>query len=84
VLEAASAGCALVLGDIPSLREYWDGAARFVPPDDHAALSVAVQRLIERPDEQRAAARLAVARAADFGIDRTADAYLQVYQTLIS
>jgi glycogen synthase len=82
VLEAASAGCALVLGDIPSLREHWDGVAHFVPPDDHAALSSALQHLIERPDERRAAARLAAARAADFSIDRTADAYLNIYQTL--
>ena len=30
ILEAAAAGCALVLGDIPSLRENWAGAAVFV------------------------------------------------------
>ena len=30
VLEAALSGCALVLGDIPSLRELWSGAAVFV------------------------------------------------------
>ena len=30
VLEAALSGCALVLGDIPSLREIWGGAALFV------------------------------------------------------
>ena len=39
ILEAALSGCALVLGDIPSLRELWAGAAVFVPPDDHKALS---------------------------------------------
>ena len=27
ILEAAQAGCALVLGDIPSLRELWADAA---------------------------------------------------------
>jgi glycogen synthase len=31
VLEAALCGCALVLGDIPSLRETWGGDARFHP-----------------------------------------------------
>ena len=35
ILEAALSGCALVLGDLPSLRELWTGAAMFVPPDDH-------------------------------------------------
>ena len=34
VLEAALAGCALVLSDIPTFRELWDGAAVFVDPDD--------------------------------------------------
>ncbi|MDT7952190.1 MAG: glycosyltransferase family 4 protein [Acetobacteraceae bacterium] len=31
VLEAARAGLRLVLSDIPSFRELWDGVARFVP-----------------------------------------------------
>lgn len=84
VLEAAAAGCALVLGDIPSLREHWDGAAEFVPPDDHDALVHALQDLIDRPDERRAAAKRAIARAADFGIDRTAEAYLRIYEALIA
>jgi glycosyltransferase involved in cell wall biosynthesis len=31
VLEAAQAGLPLVLSDIPTFRELWNGAARFVP-----------------------------------------------------
>ncbi len=44
VLEAASAGCAIVLRDIPSARELWDGAALFVQkePDLLPALRRAV------------------------------------------
>ncbi|MES2492143.1 MAG: glycosyltransferase family 4 protein [Pseudomonadota bacterium] len=34
VLEAAQAGCPLVLADIPTFRELWDGAARFVAVGD--------------------------------------------------
>lgn len=34
VLEAAHCGCALVLSDIPSLRETWEGAALFVKPGE--------------------------------------------------
>ncbi|MEB3829625.1 glycosyltransferase [Phormidium sp. CCY1219] len=33
VLEAALSGCALVLGDIPRLREMWGDAAVFANPD---------------------------------------------------
>jgi hypothetical protein len=32
VLEAAQAGCALVLSDIPTFRELWDGAASSCRP----------------------------------------------------
>jgi glycosyltransferase involved in cell wall biosynthesis len=49
ILEAALADCAMVLGDIPSLRENWDGAALFVPPDDSGALESALQELIASP-----------------------------------
>jgi len=39
VLEAAQAGCPLVLSDIPSFRELWAGAAIFVPPDDEQEIA---------------------------------------------
>jgi glycogen synthase len=79
VLEAAHAGCALVLGDIASLRELWSGAALFVPPDDDAALATALSRLAGDDalrDELAAAAR---ARAAGYTVERMRDAYLAVY-----
>ena len=44
VLEAAAAGCALVLGDIASLRENWEGAAIFLPPADASAWQAALTR----------------------------------------
>ena len=42
--EAAAAGCGLVLGDIPSSRESWDGVAVFVPPEDRLALATLLER----------------------------------------
>lgn len=42
VLEAAQAGCALVLADIPSFRELWDGVAVFVGPYDEAGWAEAL------------------------------------------
>src|SRR5579871_4857982 len=61
VLEAALSGCALVLGDIASLRENWEDAALFVPPDDRVALKQALLELIN--DEQLRAVRAAKACA---------------------
>ncbi len=82
VLEAACAGCALVLGDIDSLRENWDGAALFVPPDDRDGLAFVIQRLIDDPATREALGRAARRRAAAFTIDRTADAYVRAYEML--
>lgn len=46
VLEAANAGCALVLSDIPTFRELWDGAAVFVADDDPLRWASAIERVI--------------------------------------
>src|SRR5690606_21814195 len=53
VLEAALSGCPLVLGDIPSLRELWDGAARFVAPDDEQGWQVMLRELLDDPVARR-------------------------------
>jgi glycogen synthase len=84
ILEAAGAGCALVLGDIPSLHENWDGAAVFVPADDREALRMSVARLIADAPRREEIARRARERAAAFTIDRAADAYLRAYQDLVA
>jgi glycogen synthase len=84
VLEAAGAGCALVLGDIPSLRENWEGAATFVPPDDHDALAAVLAGLIHVPARRDELSRLAAARAAQFGVERTADEYVRLYEDLVA
>jgi glycosyltransferase involved in cell wall biosynthesis len=42
VLEAAAAGCPLVLADIPTFRELWDGAAIFVDPLDDRGFAEAI------------------------------------------
>ena len=44
-LEAAEAACPLVLSDIPTFRELWDGVARFVSPFDEMAISSVVNEL---------------------------------------
>jgi glycosyltransferase involved in cell wall biosynthesis len=84
VLEAARAGCALVLGDIVSLRENWEGAAVFVAPGDRPALATALQRLIEAPEVRADLARRAVDRAATLTLERTAERYLHLYESLAS
>ena len=52
VLEAAQAGCALVLSDIPTFRELWDGAALFFVPGDDRALAANLDALAAGPEER--------------------------------
>jgi glycosyltransferase involved in cell wall biosynthesis len=82
VLEAAQAGCALVLGDIESLRETWDGAALFVPPDDPDALAFTLQRLIADDTLRERSMARAQRRAAHFTPRAMADAYIEAYDDL--
>jgi glycosyltransferase involved in cell wall biosynthesis len=80
VLEAAMSGCALVLGDIPSLRENWTGAAVFVPPDDDVALQGALKRLISDAGLRAGLRTRARLRARRFTPKRMAEAYLAAYR----
>jgi glycogen synthase len=78
-LEAALCGCALVLGDIPSLREVWGKAAEFVPSDDPGALAGTVNRLLADPLLRTRAARAAASRARRYTPRQTAQQYLEAY-----
>jgi glycogen(starch) synthase len=84
VLEAAASGCALVLGDIPTLRENWSGAAVFVAPHDRRALLAAIQGLIDDPAGRERLAMAAMARARQFTVARMTDAYLDAYRTVVA
>lgn len=82
-LEAALSGCALVLGDIPSLREVWGaGAALFVPPDDVGALVEALESLRRDVSLRDGLAARARARALTYTPRRMAADYLSVYAAL--
>lgn len=81
-LEAGLAGCALVLGDIPSLREVWGGAATFVDPGDDAAIAAAIAHLLADEGAWAAAGGAARRRALTFAPARTAAGYLEVYGRL--
>lgn len=82
VLEAAQAGCALVLSDIPTFRELWSGAALFVPADDPAAIAAAIESLLADPARREALARAARARSARYTPGATAAAMADLYGRL--
>jgi len=82
VLEAALCGCALILSDIPTFRELWDGAALFVGPRDAGALAHALRRLCADAVLRAKLVRAAQARARRYSLDAMLDDYRCLYGTL--
>ncbi|MDT8262603.1 glycosyltransferase, partial [Roseomonas sp. DSM 102946] len=82
VLEAAQAGCALVLSDIPTFRELWDGAAVFVPPDDEAAVALALDRMMADRAERDRLGDAARERARRYSTAAMSNAMLALYDSL--
>jgi glycosyltransferase involved in cell wall biosynthesis len=83
ILEAAAARCALVLGDIPSLRELWTGAAVFVDPRDPAALRGALAELTRNGARCASLGDLARERAERYGAAAMAQRYADLYRSLL-
>lgn len=84
VLEAAQAGCPLVLSDIPTFRELWDGAALFVPPQDDAMIAAALDGLLRDPAERARLGARARERAARYTIEAMTAGVLAVYRDLLA
>jgi glycosyltransferase involved in cell wall biosynthesis len=82
VLEAAQAGCALVLSDIPTFRELWDCAAVFVDPNDPRRLAETLRALIGSPWRSAHLGHLARQRAASLTIERMVAATWGIHVTL--
>lgn len=84
VLEAALSGCALILGDIPSLRELWDGVATFIDPDDLPGARRAIRMLCEMPQLAASDGRKARERALAYTVEKMGDAYYQLYRDVMA
>ena len=82
VLEAALSGCALILGDIASLRELWSDAALFVHPDKPVQLQKALKQLIDNPLDRDALGLKAYQRALRYSSYHMAGCYRHLYHTL--
>jgi glycosyltransferase involved in cell wall biosynthesis len=81
VLEAAQAGCPLVLADIETFRELWADAALFATGED--AITTAIEGLLADPTEHRAWGERARQRAARYTPAATAAAMAALYAELL-
>lgn len=80
VLEAATAGAALVLADIPTFRELWDGAALFADPRDPVGFAYALNRLALDDGLRASFGANARARSEAFSLPAQAAALADVYR----
>jgi glycosyltransferase involved in cell wall biosynthesis len=83
VLEAAQAGCALVLSDIPTHRELWGGAAIFVPARSPEAFASAIQSLLNDWQEREKRGQRARACAERYTPERMATGMASIYSRLV-
>jgi glycosyltransferase involved in cell wall biosynthesis len=84
ILEAAGARCALVLSDMPTFRELWDGAAIFVEPNDAAGFAAAIEDILRSPDRRDALGAAARSRAERYTPDRLASGMAHHYRDLLA
>lgn len=84
VLEAAQAGCPLVLSGIDTFRELWTGAALLVPDEDPAAYAAAIARIRTEPGLRAHLSEAARTRAARYTPAAMAAGTLACYRDLLA
>jgi glycosyltransferase involved in cell wall biosynthesis len=83
VLEAAAAGCPLILSDIPTFRELWDDVAIFVSPRDEQGFTRMIGNLVGDDFERAVLGRAARERAARHTPDAMAAQMATIYRSLL-
>ncbi|KTD19054.1 glycosyltransferase family 4 protein [Legionella jordanis] len=83
VLEAAQAGCALVLGQIKTLEEIWQDTAVYVPPYDPAKLLRTLNHLIQDKELRSKLSSLTSLRSKNFTQEKMVREYQSLYKELL-
>ena len=83
VLEAAQAATPLVLSDIRTFRELWEGAALFAPADDPRAVADRIESLLRDPAEAARWGARAAKRAGRYTVARMIEGYGREYAALL-
>lgn len=84
-LEAAFSGCAIVTGDIESMREIWDDTVVYSSTCDVAKLAGTVSRLMADEKQRKLYADKSMKLALSvYTIERMTSEYLALYQSVLS
>jgi glycosyltransferase involved in cell wall biosynthesis len=82
-LEAALSGCALVLGEIESLKEIWGENAIYVDTNNASALAKAINSLMLNSDLLKEYSDKAYRHAQEYSSLSMATQYVESYRSLI-
>lgn len=82
VLEAARAGCALVISDLKTLKEVWQEDARYFDPRDDEELTETLLHLIEENATRKKYQKKARQRALQFSVSDLGNSYFRLYKEL--
>lgn len=83
-LEAALSGCALIAGDIESMREIWPGAAVLADPYNSRELAREVNTLMEDSGRRELLASRAFEIATrEYTLEKMSDQYIILYNNLL-
>ncbi len=83
VLEAAAAGCPLLLSDIPPFRELWGGAALFADPADPVAIADAIGSVLDNKGKATSLGQAAAERADRYTPTAAAQAMERIYAQVL-
>jgi glycosyltransferase involved in cell wall biosynthesis len=81
--EAMAAGLPVIASDVPGLAQVVHGAGILFPVGDDAALAREIQELLASPERRHEMSKASRERAQSFGIDRTVDGYLSMYESVL-
>ena len=82
ILEAAAAGCALVLNELDTLKELWHDVAIFFDPNDRRETEKIILGLIEHKTFREEVSEKARIRAANFSAENLAANYMNLYKEI--
>jgi glycosyltransferase involved in cell wall biosynthesis len=84
VLEAAQAGCALILSDIPTFRELWTDAAIFLAPHDDEAIARAIDMLAHNGSERARWGDRARSASKAYSVAALSSRMISLYHSLLA
>jgi glycosyltransferase involved in cell wall biosynthesis len=82
--EAMASGKPIIASKVPGLAEVVGEAGLLIPPGDSLALATSIRSLIESPERRSELARAAMQRSGQFSIEKTVDAYIDLYSSVLS